>query len=180
MKKCMMILMAGVCLTLPALRAAALSDAEFYRISVKYGVSPHLLRAISLVESQGGQFIGAHQVSMVVNVTQMRYLQKIARHTNRPLSDFTGSSAGAMGYMQLMPSTFFLYAQDGNGDNIKDPLNPYDSVATAAYFFARKLAQTSDIRAALRHYNDSSAYCGKVLRLYKRLESANTLTFKMN
>ena len=180
MKKCMLFLMTGVCLTLPAARAAALSDAEFYRISVKYGVSPHLLRAISLVESQGGQLTGAYQVSMVVNVTQMRYLQKIARHTKRPLNDFTGSSAGAMGYMHLIPSTFFLYAQDGNGDQIKDPLNPHDNVATAAYFLARKLAQTPNISTALRCYNNSSAYCCDVLKLYHKLKSANTLTFKMN
>ncbi|WP_274428959.1 peptidoglycan DD-metalloendopeptidase family protein [Desulfolucanica intricata] len=38
------------------------------------------------------------------------------------------SSAGAIGFMQFMPSTWEYYKQDGNGDGIYDPDNPWDAI----------------------------------------------------
>ena len=76
-----------------------------------------------------------------------------------------------MGYMQLIPSTFFLYGQDGDGDGIKDPLNQHDSLATAAYFLARRLAQTRSLKTTLMGYNKSIRYGKEVIVLYQRLQA---------
>jgi membrane-bound lytic murein transglycosylase B len=150
-------------------QAFALSGLDFQIIGNRYGVSPHLLRAVSIIESQDGKLTGNYEVRLVVDSIQLKFLKKIARATGRSLSDFKGSYAGAMGHMQIMPSTFYKYAQDGDGDGVKDPLNQYDSLATAAYFLARKIAKYGT-RTAIRSYNNSSIYCQKILRLYWRFE----------
>lgn len=162
-------------LTLYASQAFALSEFDFYSIGSKYGVSPYLLQAISIIESQGGKLPGNHEVSKVVNNTQLKFLEKIARYTNRPISDFKGSHKGAMGYMQIIPSTFYAYAQDGDEDGIKDPLNSYDSLATAAYILASKIAQKPNIKAAIRSYNNNSVYTKKVFTLYRELKLENKI-----
>lgn len=155
--------------------AFALSESDFQTFGNKYGVSPHLLRAVSIIESQKGDLMGKFEVRKVVDETQLKYLKKIAQHTKRSLSEFKGSYAGAMGYMQIMPATFYEYAQDGDGDGVRDPLNPYDSLATAAYYLARHIAKKSNMRAALRRYNNSAAYCDSVLALYRQLELESQL-----
>jgi membrane-bound lytic murein transglycosylase B len=155
-----------------------LTKADFQRVGGKYGVSPYLLIAISEVESQHGTLLGKKKVHEAVNPKQKRYLEKIARHTGRDISEFHGSSAGAMGQMQIMPSTFYTYGQDGNGDGIKDPLDPQDSLATAAYFLARTIAVKGNVRTAIRGYNNSSAYCNEVLALSKKMEMESTFAAK--
>ena len=153
----------------------ALSESDFQTIGSKYGVSPYLLLAISIIESQNGELVGQHKVSEVVDPIQLKFLRKIARHTGRALSEFKGSHAGAIGYMQFVPSTFYTYAQDGDGDGIKDPLNPFDSLATAAYYLARTIALKESVRTAIKTYNNSSIYCDEVLALSKKLEMESTL-----
>jgi membrane-bound lytic murein transglycosylase B len=158
-----------------ASHAFALSDSDFQKIGSRYGISPYLLLAISIVESQKGELQGRHEVKKVVNNTQLKFLRKIAAHTGRDISKFKGSYAGAMGYMQIMPSTFYTYGQDGNGDGVKDPLDPIDSLATAAYFLAHKIAlKDNNIAAALKKYNNSGVYSRKVLKLSQKLELERT------
>jgi membrane-bound lytic murein transglycosylase B len=139
-------------------------------MGTRYGVAPTLLLAVSIAETQMGKILGECEVSTVVDDTQLRALKKIARYTGRSLAEFKGSYAGAMGYMQIMPTTFYEYGQDGDGDGIKDPLNSYDSLATAAYYLARKIAESKSAQAALMNYNSSTEYCQKVLKIYTELE----------
>src|SRR6476619_6596596 len=42
------------------------------------------------------------------------------------------SSAGAMGWMQFIPSSWDMYGVDANGDGRKDPYNPVDAICSAA------------------------------------------------
>lgn len=148
----------------------ALSETDFLKIGSQYGVSPYLLLAISIVESQQGELMGTQEVQTVIKDTQLKFLRKIARHTERELSEFKGSYAGAMGYMQIMPSTFYMYGQDGNGDGIKDPLNEHDSLATAAFYLAYRIATNETLTGAIKNYNNSTEYCQKVLTLSRELE----------
>jgi membrane-bound lytic murein transglycosylase B len=164
-----------------AVQASALSESDFQRIGSQYGVSPYLLLAISIVETQGGELLGKYEVKKVVDKKQLRYLKKIARHTGRDLKEFRGSRAGAMGYMQIVPSTFYTYAQDGDGDGIKDPLNPHDSLATAAYFLARTLAiKDNNVRGALRSYNNSTSYGKNVIKLAQEHELNSTFAARQD
>ncbi len=153
----------------------ALSETDFLTVGSRYGISPYLLLAISIVESQQGELMGTQEVQNVVNKTQQKFLRKIARHTGRELSEFKGSHAGAMGYMQIMPSTFYMYGQDGNGDGIKDPLNEHDNLATAAFYLAYRIATNETLTDAIKNYNNSTEYCQKVMALSRELELDSTL-----
>ena len=69
---------------------------------------------------------------------------------NKIESNFGGnmgpSSAGAVGWMQFMPSTWLRWGLDADADGIADPWNPTDAVYAAARYLAASGGQT-DIRA---------------------------------
>ena len=44
------------------------------------------------------------------------------------------SSAGAIGWMQFLPSSWETYGVDANGDGRKDPYNPVDAICAAAHY----------------------------------------------
>ena len=50
------------------------------------------------------------------------------------------SSAGAIGWMQFMPSTWDMYGVDANGDGVADPYNPEDAIFAAASYLQRRRA----------------------------------------
>jgi cell wall-associated NlpC family hydrolase len=74
------------------------------------------------------------------------------------------SSAGAVGWMQFMPSTWARWGIDANGDGVADPNNPTDAIFSAARYLAGCGGQF-DIARAVYCYNHSSSYVSEVLRL---------------
>jgi membrane-bound lytic murein transglycosylase B len=57
---------------------------------------------------------------------------------NADVDQFVGSWAGAFGHMQFMPSTFSMYAVDGDGDNKLDVINSKaDAFASAANYLSQ-------------------------------------------
>src|SRR5215211_1427985 len=76
------------------------------------------------------------------------------------------SSAGALGWMQFMPSTWKAYGVDANGDGRDDPYNPVDAVCAAARYL-RAAGAEADLRAAIFAYNHADWYVDEVL-LYAR------------
>jgi murein DD-endopeptidase MepM/ murein hydrolase activator NlpD len=80
------------------------------------------------------------------------------------------SSAGAIGWMQFMPSTWERWGTDANGDEIADPWNPDDAVYSAARYLAASGGQ-NDIARAVFSYNHAQWYVDEVLglaRVYDR------------
>jgi murein DD-endopeptidase MepM/ murein hydrolase activator NlpD len=74
------------------------------------------------------------------------------------------SSAGAIGWMQFMPSTWLRWGTDADGNGIADPWNPVDAIYSAARYLAASGA-TSDIRSAVFSYNHAGWYVNEVLGL---------------
>jgi hypothetical protein len=72
------------------------------------------------------------------------------------------STAGALGWMQFMPSTWKQYGVDANHDGKKDPFNPVDAVFAAARYLKAAGADT-DIRRAIFAYNHADWYVDSVL-----------------
>ena len=72
------------------------------------------------------------------------------------------SSAGAVGWMQFLPSTWRLYGVDANGDGVQDPYNPVDAVFAAARYLKAAGADT-DIRRAVFAYNHADWYVDSVM-----------------
>ncbi|HET8863586.1 MAG TPA: lytic murein transglycosylase [Solirubrobacterales bacterium] len=76
------------------------------------------------------------------------------------------SSAGAMGWMQFMPSSWEMYGLDANGDGRKDPYNPVDAICAAASYLKAAGADES-LYDAIFAYNHADWYVQEVL-LYAR------------
>jgi cell wall-associated NlpC family hydrolase len=79
-------------------------------------------------------------------------------------SNLGPSSAGAIGWMQFMPSTWARWGIDANGDGVADPNNPTDAIFSAARYLAGCGGQF-DIARAVYCYNHASWYVNEVLGL---------------
>ena len=84
------------------------------------------------------------------------------------------SSAGALGPMQFMPSTWKLWGIDGFGDTgTPDIMNPFDAVPSAArYLCAAGASQGGQsLYNAIFAYNHADWYVGEVLAIAKEYAS---------
>src|SRR5262249_40342892 len=74
------------------------------------------------------------------------------------------SSAGAIGWMQFMPSTWARWGIDANGDGVADPWNAADAIYSAAPNLGR----------AIFAYNHAGWYVNDVLSLASLYEGGGT------
>jgi hypothetical protein len=72
------------------------------------------------------------------------------------------SSAGAMGWMQFISSTWEIYGVDANGDGVKDPYNPEDAIYAAASYLSAA-GMPADTYDAIYSYNHADWYVQEVL-----------------
>jgi murein DD-endopeptidase MepM/ murein hydrolase activator NlpD len=80
------------------------------------------------------------------------------------------SSAGAIGWMQFMPSTWLRWGVDADGDGVADPWRATDAVYAAARYLAASGGQT-DISRAVFSYNHAQWYVDEVLATARLYES---------
>jgi murein DD-endopeptidase MepM/ murein hydrolase activator NlpD len=81
------------------------------------------------------------------------------------------STAGAMGWMQFLPSSWEAYGLDANGDGRKDPYNPVDAICAAAHLL-KISGGDKDLYKAIFSYNHADWYVQEVLagaRAYGKL-----------
>jgi len=72
------------------------------------------------------------------------------------------SSAGAVGWMQFLPSTWKRYAVDANGDGVADPYNPADAIFTAARYL-HAAGASKNLQGAIYSYNHAGWYVQSVM-----------------
>jgi hypothetical protein len=72
------------------------------------------------------------------------------------------STAGAVGWMQFLPSTWKAYGVDANDDGEKDPYNPVDAICAAARYL-NAAGGEQDLRTAIFAYNHADWYVDEVL-----------------
>src|SRR5581483_6306673 len=86
---------------------------------------------------------------------------------NRIESDFGRnmgpSSAGAIGWMQFMPSTWLEWGVDADGNGLADPWNPTDAIYSAARYLAAAGGRTN-LHDAIFSYNHAEWYVDEVMR----------------
>lgn len=124
---------------------AALLD----RIEAQYGVSKYMLVAFWGMETQYGRSLG--KLDVLSSLATLAYDGRRSEFFRAQLLDamrmidyghasaesFAGSWAGAFGNMQFMPTTFMLYAVDGDNDNKIDVVNSLaDAFASAANYLS--------------------------------------------
>ena len=87
------------------------------------------------------------------------------------------SSAGAMGPMQFLPSTWSSYGVDGDGDGQANIMDPEDAIPAAAAYLKAGGAP-DDWYAALFTYNRAGWYVEEVLAIaesYRRIHGDDTV-----
>ena len=104
----------------------------------KFRIPPFLL---SIYQAAGIQYGVRWEVLAAINEIETDY----GRNLNI-------SSAGAMGWMQFIPSSWKTYGVDANGDGKKDPYNPVDAIFAAARYLKAAGAE-QDLRRAIFAYN---------------------------
>jgi hypothetical protein len=83
------------------------------------------------------------------------------------------SSAGAVGWMQFLPSSWEAFGVDANGDGRKDPYNPVDAICASANYL-ELAGGKEDLYKAIFAYNHADWYVQEVLlyaRAYGKLPS---------
>jgi membrane-bound lytic murein transglycosylase B len=97
------------------------------------------------------------------------------------LDPFTvyGSSEGAIGIPQFLPSNIQFYGRDGNDDGRIDLFNHHDAIASVAYFlrahrWRRARSDKAKIKVLL-YYNRSTYYAETVYTLAERLNGNKSL-----
>lgn len=100
---------------------------------------------------------------------------------NNDIDPFTvyGSSEGAIGIPQFLPSNIKYYGRDGDDDGCIDLFNHHDAIASVAFFlrahrWARVQGDTAK-KKVLLYYNRSSYYADTVYTLAQRLNGKNPL-----
>jgi Transglycosylase SLT domain len=81
------------------------------------------------------------------------------------------SSAGAIGWMQFLPSSWEAFGLDANGDGREDPYNPVDAICAAANYL-KLSGGNEDLYEAIFAYNHADWYVQEVLtyaRAYGKL-----------
>jgi hypothetical protein len=85
-------------------------------------------------------------------------------------NDLSVSTAGAIGWMQFMPSTWLQYGVDALDAGYADPYNPVDAIFAAGRYLAAAGA-SQNLRNAIFAYNHSEAYVESVLLRARLLAS---------
>jgi hypothetical protein len=114
----------------------------------KFRIPPFLL---PIYQAAGTEYGIPWQVLAAINEIETDY----GRNLNV-------SSAGALGWMQFIPSSWQTYGVDANGDNIKDPYNPVDAIFAAARYL-KAADGDKNLNKAIFAYNHADWYVQSVL-----------------
>src|SRR5438874_2564752 len=114
----------------------------------KFRIPPFLL---TIYQAAGIQYGVPWPVLAAINEIETDY--------GRNLST---STAGAMGWMQFIPSSWRTYGVDANGDGRKDPYNPADAIFAAARYL-KAAGGEKNIRQAVFSYNHAWWYVDSVM-----------------
>ncbi len=134
----------GYSLALPG--AAAVGVPNFF--IDKFRIPPFLL---PIYQAAGIQYGVRWEVLAAINEIETDY----GRNLNV-------STAGAVGWMQFLPSTWKRWGVDANNDGKKDPYNPVDAIFGAARYL-KAAGATTDVRKAVFAYNHADWYVDSVL-----------------
>jgi SLT domain-containing protein len=114
----------------------------------KFRIPPFLL---PIYQAAGTQYGVRWEVLAAINEIETDY----GRNLNV-------SSAGALGWMQFIPSSWRTYGVDANSDGQKDPYNPVDAIFAAARYL-KAAGADQNVRRAIFAYNHADWYVDSVL-----------------
>ena len=151
----------------------------FNEIEKKYGVKKEALVAIFRIETDLGGNVGEYRVFNVLLTfsvlknrrsewakKELTSLFLLCSENQWDILEIRGSWAGAFGLCQFIPSSFMVFAKDGNGDNKRDLFSFEDAIASIANYLNQHGWKNDDIekkKRAVYAYNHSDEYVKAVL-----------------
>lgn len=109
-------------------------------------------------------------------------LLDIAKRNHVNIFHVLGSSAGAFGIPQFLPTAFHKYGIDGDGDGYVSLFNKIDALWSAGNYLAafgyRRDLPYAEKRKVIWEYNRSDAYIDSVLRLASRIREHGVMGCK--
>ena len=146
-----------------------------------YGVPAEYIVGIIGIESAYGVNFGKHRVIDVLTTKSMYdnrrasfytyELEKfllLTRDSGLDPTELMGSTSGALGYGQFMPSSYIRFAVDFNHDGATDLWNAEDAIGSIANYFARNGWSRSIGQVAVRAKYRGQRFRGK---RYNKLET---------
>lgn len=105
-------------------------------------------------------------------------LIQIARKHKLDVLSIKGSSAGAFGMPQFLPSAFLRYGRDGNADGVISLHDEHDALWSTANYLAnfgfRENIPLQEKRSIIWRYNKSASYIDAILNVSKSIKSYET------
>jgi murein DD-endopeptidase MepM/ murein hydrolase activator NlpD len=145
-----------------ALAVASLTSAPAQPLQLSYG------QLLGLWQRAGSAYGIPWQVLAAIN--------KIESNFGRNMGP---STAGAVGWMQFMPDTWYRWGTDADGDGVADPWNPTDGVFSAARYLAAA-GGGANLYRAVYAYNHADWYVKQVLDLSNLYGGDSTVAFSLD
>ncbi|MEN6620484.1 MAG: lytic murein transglycosylase [Smithella sp.] len=106
-------------------------------------------------------------------VYELAYLVQLANYLKIDPFTISGSFAGALGPAQFLPSSFWLFGIDSNGDGIASPFNLEEAMFSSGHYLQifgwAENAPIDQKRKAVWFYNHSQVYVNTVMMIYDKL-----------
>ena len=144
---------------------AFLPSAEVPNTPGSISFTPELQQAPAFVEERSyDQLLALWQRDGALYGVPWQVLAAINKVESNFGRNMGPSSAGAIGWMQFMPSTWERWGVDADGDGLANPWSAEDAIAAAARYLAASGGAT-DISRAVFSYNHAQWYVDEVLQL---------------
>jgi murein DD-endopeptidase MepM/ murein hydrolase activator NlpD len=145
--------------------SAFLPSAEVPNTPGAIAFPPSLLQRPAFVEQRSyNELLALWQRDGAVYSVPWQVLAAINKIESNFGRNMGPSSAGAIGWMQFMPSTWERWGVDADGDGLANPWSAEDAIAAAARYLAAS-GGASDISRAVFSYNHAQWYVDEVLQL---------------
>ena len=161
------------------------NDLRLRKVEIQYGVPKEILIGIYRVETNLGKNTGKYVVFnslltwCVSGDSRARwaereltaYLMLCSENQLDPF-EIKGSSHGAFGLVQFIPSTFRKFALDGNGDGKIDLFNFEDAIVSSAHYLRKNGwgKRERQKKWALYAYNHDWGYVKAILKYSKLIK----------
>ena len=153
---------------------------DFDCVRQEYGVPPEVILGIFRIETNFGRSTGKRPVITTLYtlyvlsprpkkrkfaLVELRSFLKLSEKNNWDPFDTSGSWSGAIGIPQFIPSSWFLYAIDGNGDGKINLFENSDAIWSTGNYLKRCGwgRNRTNQRRAVYSYNHERMYVKAVL-----------------
>jgi membrane-bound lytic murein transglycosylase B len=155
------------------------------RVESQFGINKEILVSLFRVETNLGKNMGSYVVFnslltwCVSGYRRASWAEKeliayltLCREQEFDPFEIRGSTHGAFGLVQFVPSSFQKFAIDGNGDGRKDLFDFEDAMASSANYLKKNgwSNQEKQMKRALYAYNRDRSYVNAIIKYSKLIK----------